>query len=81
MSQSSTNTSSRTQAGDHGTNLIHTVCECTGDDKALCGAAIEGEEWVEDVPTPDDCLVCEDLFEHEFCPFSGALHGEAPDPP
>jgi hypothetical protein len=47
--------------------LTHTACP-HDEDRALCGVSLVGAAWrKDDGPTPDDCLVCEDLDESGEC--------------
>ena len=50
-------------------DIEHYCCDCSPD-IALCGADLEGAEFLEIEDSPDDCVVCVDLKD-KTCPRCG----------
>lgn len=59
-------------SGDDG--LVHVAC-CRDGDVALCGEDVTGLEVVDDIDTPDDCVVCDDLNRVDCCSVCPRMRG------
>lgn len=46
-------------------DIDHLVCDCTNGAIALCGTDVSAMPYLDDDPTPPECVVCRDL---EFLP-------------
>lgn len=58
---------------DHDPEMVHVAC-CAGivwPPRALCGVVLHDPVEVPPVDSPDDCVVCADLVDTDFCPLLG----------